>query len=160
MAESNTKKNSTQKLPLSVFYTVGGSFIGVFRILRMGYRTERTPRAVVWADRATPYLYSDRKRGIRAGCFCRLVRVSVSVGFWDDFCHRAACPCLHCRRVRSGAEHPCRSGGRGRIGWAGRHAGASPPAVPSYPPSTALLSVGGDRNRHTDYQKVLIIRII
>ena len=26
MAESNTKKNSTQKLPLSVFYTVGGSF--------------------------------------------------------------------------------------------------------------------------------------
>ena len=28
MAESNTKKNSTQKLPLSVFYTVGGSFIG------------------------------------------------------------------------------------------------------------------------------------
>lgn len=112
----HTKKNSTQKLPLSVFHTDGGSFIGVFRILLMGYKTGRTPHAAVLAIRAIPCLYSDRKRGIRAGCFCRPVRVSVSAGFWGDFCYRAACPCLHCKKVRSGAGHPCRSGGKGRIG--------------------------------------------
>ena len=81
MAESNTKKNSTQKLPLSVFHTDGGSFVGVFRILLRGYKTGRTPHAAVLAIRAIPCLYSGRKRGIRAGCFCRLFEFPYQPAF-------------------------------------------------------------------------------
>ena len=123
-------------------------------------KTGRTPPFCVWLTHSKLFPYIGRtKYTLDKSSYLQplFFATAYSLGAYHS---QAVAPRPHCRQARSAAGHPC------HILWSvqsiskGRHGAGSPPAVLSYPQWNVLQVAADAHTRHTDYQKVLIIRII
>ena len=101
-----------------------------------------------------------RKRQIHGRNSCRPTLFFVLVGFWDDCRNRANDLRPYCRTERQAAGHPCHSPWNVQSISKGRHGAVNPLAVQSLLPWSVRPAIVDAHIQRTDYQNLLIIRII
>ena len=145
----------TRKLPLRSIKISQEAYL----IIRV-YKTGQTLPFAVWQVLAGLCLCIGKMRHILCRNSCLPTLSSAASDSWDVCRIPATCQLQYYRIRRQVIAHLC------HILWSiqsiskGRHEAGSPLAIPAYWKSNAHPAITDAHNQRTDYQKVLIIRII